>query len=65
MEEPLQEAFFSVRCEAYHRCELGKFKRIVSLKMEAFSFFETSVLTRATPCNISEGIHYGKKIPDR
>jgi hypothetical protein len=38
--------------------ELGRFKNFVTLKMEATYSTETSVLTRATRCNISEDIRH-------
>jgi hypothetical protein len=36
------------------RCEQGRFTSLVTLKMDAICFFETSFLTRATRCNISK-----------
>jgi hypothetical protein len=47
-----------VRREAHLRCELERFKSLVTLKMEAMFCSETSVLTTATRCNISKGFHH-------
>jgi hypothetical protein len=46
----VKEALFTLRLEAHPRYDLGKFKSIVTLKMEAICPSETSALiTRVTP----------------
>jgi hypothetical protein len=54
----MQEALFTVHCEAYPRCKLGRFKSFITLKMEAICFSETLALTTDTWCNISKDIHH-------
>jgi hypothetical protein len=52
-------AFFAVRREAYHRCELGRFNSLVTPKMEAICSSDALGLTRATRCKISKDIRHG------
>jgi hypothetical protein len=54
----LQEALFTVRREAYPSYELGRFKSLVALKMEAIWPTETSVLTTATRYKVPEDISH-------
>jgi hypothetical protein len=52
----VQEAFFAV--QAYPRCELGRFKSLITLKIEAVCSSRMSVLSKATQCNISKDTHH-------
>jgi hypothetical protein len=58
VEVPLQEALFGVRCEAYTRCEQGRLKSFLALKMKAICSSETSFLTMAKRCKIPKDIRH-------
>jgi hypothetical protein len=53
---PLKETHFTIRREAYPRRNLGEFKSLITLKMEATYSSETPILTRATRRNIPKDI---------